>query len=452
MLGSSILEVAIGMIFVYLLVSLMLTTLTEIISTYLKMRANNLWDGICNMVDSSPDAEGGEQAEAGVHENWVWSIYNHPLIKSLMPPDARRKPGRMRLRPSTKGPSYIPARTFAMVVLDLVRSRGDLMSLLRKSLDEAVAAIPADADAPAVKARLKSHIEAIPANVPLTAPLKQALHRLVEEIPDGLTAAQAKEQAQALPEKIQGLLGHFGESQLGKSLSVLIADAKGDAEKMKENVEVWFNNSMERVAGWYKRKIQKLQLVLALGLAIALNVDSLQLMRALQSNTALRQSLVAQAEEFQSSPQVQVFMAQPANPAEAEGSSDPAAQAEQQTKAFEAIRGELEKLDLPIGWSQGRVWPGLLPQDPWTGQCWSSWFGAWGTAIGLHFWGWLLTALAASLGAPFWFDMLNKVINIRSAGKAPEEKPKNPKEVPTPVEPGQSPAQADAVHAAGGKS
>ena len=59
----------------------------------------------------------------------------------------------------------------------------------------------------------------------------------------------------------------------------------------------------------------------------------------------------------------------------------------------------------------------------------------------------LLVALAASMGAPFWFDMLNKVISIRSAGKAPEESPKPPKDVPVPLEPGQSPKEADRVNA-----
>ena len=50
--------------------------------------------------------------------------------------------------------------------------------------------------------------------------------------------------------------------------------------------------------------------------------------------------------------------------------------------------------------------------------------------------GWLITALAVSLGAPFWFDLLNKFVNIRASGKAPEEEPKPPKEVPAPKEPG----------------
>jgi hypothetical protein len=49
---------------------------------------------------------------------------------------------------------------------------------------------------------------------------------------------------------------------------------------------------------------------------------------------------------------------------------------------------------------------------------------------------WLITAFAVSLGAPFWFDLLNKFVNVRASGKAPEEEPKSPKEVPVPKEPG----------------
>jgi hypothetical protein len=69
---------------------------------------------------------------------------------------------------------------------------------------------------------------------------------------------------------------------------------------------------------------------------------------------------------------------------------------------------------LPIGWSE------LPRRDQWL------------TMI----LGWLITAFAVSLGAPFWFDLLNKFINVRASGKAPEEEPKAPKEVPVPKEPG----------------
>jgi hypothetical protein len=45
----------------------------------------------------------------------------------------------------------------------------------------------------------------------------------------------------------------------------------------------------------------------------------------------------------------------------------------------------------------------------------------WAKLLGL-----LLTGIAISLGAPFWFDLLNKVVSIRSAGRSPAEKPKSP--------------------------
>jgi hypothetical protein len=51
----------------------------------------------------------------------------------------------------------------------------------------------------------------------------------------------------------------------------------------------------------------------------------------------------------------------------------------------------------------------------------SSWDDRLLYALKTHWLGWLLTALAVSLGAPFWFDMLNKIIVVRSTVK-PHEK------------------------------
>jgi hypothetical protein len=59
-----------------------------------------------------------------------------------------------------------------------------------------------------------------------------------------------------------------------------------------------------------------------------------------------------------------------------------------------------------------------------------------------HWAGWLITALAIWLGAPFWFDTLNRVMSIRAAGKSPEEKPKPPKEEPKVLGPGETSREA----------
>jgi hypothetical protein len=117
-------------------------------------------------------------------------------------------------------------------------------------------------------------------------------------------------------------------------------------------------------------------------------------------------------------------------------------------KQFDTVQKKVADLTIPVGWVRdgtvaerrnGQVIPG---------------FREFGNQLGLlrqHGLGWLLTALAATLGAPFWFDMLNRVISIRATGKPPEEEPKPPKAVPVPVEPGESQEEADRIRQGGAR-
>jgi hypothetical protein len=105
---------------------------------------------------------------------------------------------------------------------------------------------------------------------------------------------------------------------------------------------------------------------------------------------------------------------------------------------FRAIQANAYALAIPVGWvSKG------TSQEVKYGQITPTTADEFGDRFTQHILGWLLTALAATLGAPFWFDTLNRIISIRSSGKAPEERPRPPKEVSMPVEPGQSQREAD---------
>ena len=143
---------------------------------------------------------------------------------------------------------------------------------------------------------------------------------------------------------------------------------------------------MDRVSGWYKRKTQVFILAWALAVTLSVNADTILIANTLAHDATLRASLVAMAE----------VTAKEALP-------------ENATQAMERIKQmstETEKLGLPIGWSREPNDPKSLPSG----------IGGWALKIiGLS-----LTAIAVSLGAPFWFDVLNKLINIRSAGKQPE--------------------------------
>jgi hypothetical protein len=63
------------------------------------------------------------------------------------------------------------------------------------------------------------------------------------------------------------------------------------------------------------------------------------------------------------------------------------------------IQKQVDALPIPLGWGSGSRPDGAT---------------AWVAAIG----GWLFTAAALSLGAPFWFDALKRLVNLRQTGEA----------------------------------
>jgi len=93
---------------------------------------------------------------------------------------------------------------------------------------------------------------------------------------------------------------------------------------------------------------------------------------------------------------------------------------------------DLEGLGLPLGWGHAGL-PSLLPtrcnggtpdHTPQAPNCsLSQTMGeaAWWGNLLLALLGWLLTAMAVTLGAPFWFDLLGKLVKIRGAGSNPDE-------------------------------
>ena len=415
MFGSMVLEVAIGIIFVYLLLSLIVTAITELISGWLKWRSQNLWKGIRNLIDSGAAAE------------WATKLYDHPLIQGLSPA-GKAKAGKVN------GPSYIPSRTFAVTLLEVLKDSDSAGQAAIKALQRAVDTTPDTASLGDLKTALGDAVKGLP-NDGAAGELKGQVAALVGRIPATVSLTDAKRDVgswlAALPDRwMQMLIENMPDSKLKKSLAALLEESHHDLDHLKANLETWFNNSMERVSGWYKRKTQLVHLLLAVAVTLVINVDSVLVVNALSQNQALRDAVVAQSQAF--------VKTQPAP-----GTAQP------DTKAADTIgqlSTQLSRLDLPVGWvlpgqraySQDdqdfRVWPGWW----WHGR-FQDWVVFWWQTVRFHFLGWLLTAFAISLGAPFWFDMLNKVINIRAAGKAPEEKPKSPQKVPQPLEPGQAP-------------
>jgi hypothetical protein len=327
MFGSTALEFAIAMTFIYLMLSLAVTSLQEGLAALARRRARTLFAGIGNLLRDPALTQ---------------RIYDHPLVRSLHS-GARR-------------PSYIPSRTFALALLDSVTPAGETPN---------------------------------PANV-----------------------------ATAIKN---------GDSDLHAALRLLMADAKGDYDRFVENVEVWFNSGMERVSGWYKRYTQGILMAIGAAFAIIANIDSLQMACVLWKDSTVRATLVAEAQQIDTAP--------PPPPIEPEELADVVAAANVYMQPLRSVR-------LPLGWAEGSA-VGADPIGCGVAQPWPSWnLSAWTAAVWLHWKGWLITMLAISLGSPFWFDLLNRFMSIRAGGKAPEERPKKPREEQPALGPGERPEEA----------
>ncbi|MGB9179472.1 MAG: hypothetical protein WCB68_09545 [Pyrinomonadaceae bacterium] len=329
MFGSSILEVAIGMIFVYLLLSLMCSAFNEIIESFLKKRATDLESGIRELFNQS---SGGQL---------VSKFYQHPMISGLFQGtykgDSSEKAGLLDRLKTTNLPSYIPARNFAYAVLDIALHPPAEGEVVRDDSG----AKPGGA-APVNASAFPASMEAV----------RLAIRR------------------------------NLGDTEVGRALRTLAEQSGDDLNLMRQNIESWFNSSMDRVSGIYKRRTQRIIFVLGFILTVLLNVNSITIAQRFYSDPTLRAMVVAEAGTFTKNPDAQ-------------------------KPDFKADREQLEKLGLPIGWPPGFD---FLPKpfDPWN-------------HLFIPLIGWLLTALAISLGAPFWFDLLNKFMVIRATVK-PHEK------------------------------
>jgi hypothetical protein len=221
--------------------------------------------------------------------------------------------------------------------------------------------------------------------------------------------------ANATPEELLASLpGSRLPAPVQQALSPLIRSASGTIEQARTNIEAWYDAAMDRTSGAYKRRIQKTILFIGFLLAFLLNADSLQIANRLWANPLERAQIVEAAKNVP-------------NPS---GGPSPAAVGASigsvgDTQSSNSNSNLLNVPPIPpalqelLGWS-GPVnssSPYYVSSDP---RRFPKDAGEWLLKlIGLA-----LTAFAASLGAPFWFDILNKVVNVRATGPSPQESQK----------------------------
>ena len=378
MFNSVALDIVIGLVFIYLLFSLLTTIIQEIISTHFAFRAKFLEKAVRRMLDDGIDKrwfrkkkpkKTAEQEKPPVSK----IFYNHPLIKYLGE------------QPEISKPSYIKSTTFSKVVIDLLRGKD--------------AEIGNDS---------KQRIEAA--------------------LKNGVTEW---EKTQINPQTISYL----------RSVWV---DAEGDVEKFKQQIESWFDETMERAAGWYKKYIQIVLFIIGFTIAILFNVDTIKIVNALAKDPKLREQIIQQAttftaahpnlakelEEDKINNQKILDQIQKKNisekdsvlSAEKKDSLDAASLENYKvnknlrdtliTRATSLVNNDLNDVKNILGL-------GLNSYD-----CQRCDLKCFLRSLG----GWFITALALSLGAPFWFDLLNKLMKVRSSTHTASAKKEDKKE------------------------
>jgi hypothetical protein len=153
----------------------------------------------------------------------------------------------------------------------------------------------------------------------------------------------------------------------------------GDLSQVQAGVERWFDSAMERVSGWYKRQTARWLLIIGISIAAIGNVDAIRVARSLYRDTAPREAAVALATAI------------------ARDQMAPSSLGDDAVVNQRALE-QLGSLGLPIGW----------PDAEWSSHSFTRVLG------------WLITAIAISLGAPFWFEMLNRIMPMRSTVKPGE--------------------------------
>lgn len=340
MLGSVVLEVMIGLALVYLLLSLVCSTIQEAFAAWLNWRGKMLRDAIARLL-----ADSAELTKA---------LYEHSLV------DALGKTGR--------DPSYIPNRTFTEALVGIlcggqasagVRSAADRLAALESSLNSGKLG-----------------------DLQLPPALRATLVNALEGARDKLGSA-----------------GATAEAQL---------------EQLKNELDAWFERTMQRATGWYRRKSQGWQFVIAAIVVLVTNADTLMITEQLARDPQARAAAVQSAVELVKSPPVSLT---------ASGADAPALTADEK-QAWMKARADAEKAvgqlyettsraQLQFGWPDAR-WVDRSSAEAKLVR-WQRWSRK---LIGL-----LVTICAVALGAPFWFQMLEKLVGLRGAGRKAQAEP-----------------------------
>lgn len=412
MLDNPYIDTIISLVLVYALLSILVSTLLETWNRRTKERGVFLQKVIFRLLDDP------------LNKNYGYLIYQHPIINKMR-------------RDGNSFPHYIPAEGFANALIDTLAGFSEAPEL-RPMLEGKPLARPLSELAPEDRLRV-TYAADEPNNVPLARRLTKGVKGMKES-------------------ELKRLLVNFIDrnSDWKPGAGVDVQATSLNMADLKDEIGRWFDGYMERAGGEYKLNQRHKLLFLGFLVAIVLNVDSLHLAKVFLLDKDLRDGMVEEAERVADG-----YAAKKAEMAKdtlysvelwaaARDSADTAevklriSESERRfllvAMADSAYERQAEEVltmvrnwQLPIGWN-----PGEAPLSWFDGRQLKQVpkeFKPSQRALLNHFklrntwdvrnaikWmaGICITAYSLSLGAPFWFDLLVKLINIRRSGGKPQ--------------------------------
>ncbi|MBW4638251.1 MAG: hypothetical protein KME05_08445 [Gloeocapsa sp. UFS-A4-WI-NPMV-4B04] len=551
-----VLDIAIGLIFIYLVLSLLASEIQELIATLLQWRAKHLIDSIKNLLEGGEciteeekkaSLEKGECiTEEEKVEKLVKTLYNHPLLKNVNQESRgflekkfrsitwvlsdtfsyryhliTNKPNKevVTNKPNKEegvfgdkrtGPSYISSETFATTLIEtlnipelvkkLVNSRFKNFSkkmkddigkiakaenidletdgnsqlytqeseeIVKKFLqNEATLTTSIEQMSASLDRYIQSYsdnnyknfteqVKSLKANVfgdkneraIILGGLKPTLTEIIDSLKitskihkeieatlsdqNDETYQTIKKVLEKLPQSVQASL-----AILARRAQTRVQITENEIHQLTEEISIWFDRSMARSSGVYKRNAKGVAILIGFAIAFAINADAFHIFNKLSNDETLRHVVTERAS--------QIALSSP--------NSETITQAELERIKVET-NSALKDISLPIGWNSANLSQQIICNSinksnltdysaPSDGQEWNLIFNhclpnqqnsttfflpkkifelmlAYPFAALKMIVGWFLSAIAIAMGAPFWFDLLSKVVNVRNSGSQP---------------------------------
>jgi uncharacterized protein (UPF0548 family) len=327
MFNNVALDVAIGLIFIFLLYSLLSTIIMEFIAHYMGMRARMLLKALRRMLEDNP------KEIFGIKKKWTLidsiadfkesikrffyplrdlpfldRFYRHPTIKYLGESKSKSKP------------SYMQPGNFSQTILQMLRGNNYDLSVNQIAAIENFLFVKAPAilnlyekekhwilndrklrklinkeySLDTIKSKLENYAKD-PIKYKAT---KKLIQDLIKDISDMGSVEKVKKKMEELTPFTSKMLLKISPETL-KHFQNLFYDAEYNLERFKQQLEAWFNSTMERASGWYKRQTQIVLLCLGFVIAIWGNVDTIKIYKILAKDKKTREQLVTMAIQSQ---------------------------------------------------------------------------------------------------------------------------------------------------------